>query len=658
MPLPYIPAFPSTAARAAAIFLSAVCCLVSPAFAAGGTYSVTADPTTLDGWIHPGTLGVFATPTDRVMTTTGTFSIGNNRFWRLNVPHDSVRIDTGTLTGRASTPNAAFEIRVREGNFGGAYHTLLASQSATSFSRTLWGDSGWVEFGLVTKTATTTSAYGSNWVALDSLKLRLIDIVAPVTGVLTGTLAESWYGTGCIEALLTGNDAGSGINTSTITNSTAGRTLHTWTEVRQAGLRPGIRSTRHTGCIQGSDQVHGINIIKFTTRDTGGLSTVVERRIRFDLQPPRVHGLATADETLYTSSPSWNIEVTDSDSGLQSLSARIDDTNAVVASTGDVVTVTASAPLAMGAHTLTVTATDNVGNVQTSTHSFQAVDNAPPAITVVSPLEHGIDTPWLTASATDSFSAVDSTTWQTTVDGIPIEVASASATLAASLGRLVPGYHDIVISVADIHGNIGTVRHRYLVDSDSTATASIGGSSGVFVVSQPQLPVAYGTQFSVVVLVAESGRPAVNTQVAALRNGTLKGVATTDDRGIAILRMTAGRPGSIALTPILSSIPTALLTVKVKPRVSLRVSDSTPLRGQRVYLSGRVTPYITGRLVIEAKYGGVWYPLPRTLYSSTTGYYRTSVTVSARGYIPVRVRRPAIYGWSMARSAAQVLHVS
>ncbi len=64
----------------------------------------------------------------------------------------------------------------------------------------------------------------------------------------------------------------------------------------------------------------------------------------------------------------------------------------------------------------------------------------------------------------------------------------------------------------------------------------------------------------------------------------------------------------------------AIVTVLVRPRVSLRLSDSTPAAGQRVRLSGRVCPEHDGTTVaIQRRSGGRYRTIRRAVLRDVPG---------------------------------------
>jgi hypothetical protein len=82
----------------------------------------------------------------------------------------------------------------------------------------------------------------------------------------------------------------------------------------------------------------------------------------------------------------------------------------------------------------------------------------------------------------------------------------------------------------------------------------------------------------------------------------------------------------------------AVVTVLVRPTVSLRLSDSTPRRGQRVRFAGRVCPEHDGtRVAIQRRSGGAFRTVARTTLKDIAG------STCSRYARRLGVRRDGIY---------------
>ncbi|HZI91580.1 MAG TPA: hypothetical protein VFD31_08130 [Thermoleophilaceae bacterium] len=102
----------------------------------------------------------------------------------------------------------------------------------------------------------------------------------------------------------------------------------------------------------------------------------------------------------------------------------------------------------------------------------------------------------------------------------------------------------------------------------------------------------------------------------------------------------------------------AIVTVLVRPRVGLRLSDSTPSAGQRVRFSGRVCPEHDGTtMAIQRRSGGRFKTIRRTVLrdvpGSTCSSYRHLLRVRADGSYRTVIRGHADHarGASPVRSA-------
>jgi hypothetical protein len=96
----------------------------------------------------------------------------------------------------------------------------------------------------------------------------------------------------------------------------------------------------------------------------------------------------------------------------------------------------------------------------------------------------------------------------------------------------------------------------------------------------------------------------------------------------------------------------AVLTVLVRFRTTIHVSDSTPAAGRRVRFSGRACPaHVGGRVAVQRRtHTGAWSTVRRTRLKSAT---RCSVYATR-----LRVRRDATYRTVVARDAAHARGIS
>jgi hypothetical protein len=256
-------------------------------------------------------------------------------------------------------------------------------------------------------------------------------------------------------------------------------------------------------------------------------------------------------------------------------------------------------------------------------------------------------------------SGVDPATWIASVNGEPMTVSGDAEHLTATVGPLAPGRQRIDVKVADRAGNVATISHVYEVASAPVPSMpDLGGRTGAFVVDAPKVAVAYGTSTSVAVYVARNGRPMSGQQVEVTRDGTVIGSATTNGDGLARVSFRAGAPGHWQARVAGLAMDPADITMRVAPRLVLRTGTNRPRAGQRVALSGQIVPAIRGRRVaVEARIGGVWYPIRRAASTNAAGAFRSSVVATTKGTVWVRVRLLAVGAWAPAVSNQRVLRV-
>jgi hypothetical protein len=105
----------------------------------------------------------------------------------------------------------------------------------------------------------------------------------------------------------------------------------------------------------------------------------------------------------------------------------------------------------------------------------------------------------------------------------------------------------------------------------------------------------------------------------------------------------------------------AIITVLVRPAVSLRLSDSTPRRGQRVGFSGRVCPQHDGSsLSIQRRYSKGYRTIRKTtlrdIPGSTCSSYRKAFRVSRDGRFRTVIGSHADHAKGISRSRVARIH--
>jgi hypothetical protein len=104
-----------------------------------------------------------------------------------------------------------------------------------------------------------------------------------------------------------------------------------------------------------------------------------------------------------------------------------------------------------------------------------------------------------------------------------------------------------------------------------------------------------------------------------------------------------------------------VVTVLVRPKVSLKLSDYTPRRGRRVRFSGRVCPQHDGStLAIQRRYSTAYRTVRRTtlrdVSGSTCSSYRRTFRVKRDGRYRAVIGRHADHAAGISRSRLADVH--
>jgi hypothetical protein len=187
-----------------------------------------------------------------------------------------------------------------------------------------------------------------------------------------------------------------------------------------------------------------------------------------DTTPPVIGITSPTDGAQVNQSP---VTVTGNVSDANTVTVDVNGVAATV--TGG--TYSASVPLVVGANTLTATATDTDGNTANAsvqvTLQAPAQDTAPPAVSILTPVDGGLVTDLrqtIQLSYSDP-SGVDTNSVTFTVNGASIAVDCSG--LGANGGICTPqvdypeGPVTLIVSIADLLGNTGTVQIQFTVDS-------------------------------------------------------------------------------------------------------------------------------------------------------------------------------------------------
>jgi hypothetical protein len=205
--------------------------------------------------------------------------------------------------------------------------------------------------------------------------------------------------------------------------------------------------------------------------------------------------------------------------------------------------VTPSAPLGQGSHTLTITATDAVGNESLPATYTLVVDNAGPAAPIilavadnVGPVQDPLATGDVTDDAQPTFTGTAEADSTIAVYGNGILLGTTDAD---SFGfwsftppePLAPGGNSLVFVATDPAGNIGTPSAPFVltVDSAVPATPTITSAFDDIGSVQGSLATGASTDDPLPVL---TGTADPNAQVAILQNGFVVDTVTADAFGV------------------------------------------------------------------------------------------------------------------------------
>lgn len=399
-------------------------------------------------------------------------------------------------------------------------------------------------------TATTTDAIGNE--SLPSAALTFtVDSVAPLAPVINASNGQTVSGTteaGSIVRL----DLGGGATADVSSNATTGA----WTYTATPALADGVT-------------------VRATAIDAAG-NVSPEATVVVDAAAPALPVIAAVNDNVGTDTGDLTSgESTDDSrptlSGTTEANATITVYNGgtpigtASANEQGAWTFTPLAPLAQGARTLTVTATDTLGNVSASSAPFVlVVDNVAPATPAISSINDNV-APTIGDLAPGAVTDDTQPTLTGTADanvlvtvfrnGVQVGTTSADGDGDWTFTPATPlpqGSATFTVTAADAAGNVSgqSLPVQVTIDSDVPAAPLI--ASGVDNVGSVQNPLASGS-------VTDDAQPLLsgtaepNATVTVLQNGTSIGTALTDALGAWSFTPAAAPDGTYTFTATVTS---------------------------------------------------------------------------------------------------------
>ena len=638
--------------------------------ARAGEYRVRLTSTSGAHWSTYGT-GPFIVSPNRVASGKGVFAPGNYRSWRANVVGAGARIVGGTMRIGVTTPNANMRGRIVAGT--GSSSTVVHEEYGTGGVERSFppGTYDWVQFDISSTGSVTTSAPSQDHVDLQFVELVMRDDVPPVLEGLSMPAPGTWYSaSACIPFTIRLTDQGGGLLRSQVRRASDGAIVTELGTTQVESPKPGPTEQHLSDCIAPGERGHGDTTFIATVWDVSGVARELAFTVRADHHPPAI-GAGPADGARFTiARPELSFSVVDDGSGLAGVSATVDGAPVAISMNAGVATLQ-TGDLSRGDHVVAVAASDATGNASRIERRISVVDSTKPTLSLTSPGARGDATFTLAARAGDDMSGIDPASWSVQVDGAAAAFTVGADAITGKLGPLAGGTHRIDIGVSDRAGNRATVTHSYYVVLPAPAPASPTeprpasatappppGRSGVFLVDAPRAAVRFGQVATVSVHVVRDGTPVAGQRVTSRRDAHELASAVTDADGVARVRVPARAPGRYDAIADGMGFDPVRLPIRVAPRVVITTSTLRPKVGQRVRLSGRIFPALRGRVIsVEARIGGVWFPIRRIARTNVAGRFATTVVSATPGPVHVRVKLKPKGAWAGTISNARLLRV-
>jgi hypothetical protein len=542
------------------------------------------------------------------------------------------------------------------------------------------GPNDWVQFDISSTGSVTTGAANENAVSLQFVDLVLRDSVPPALEPISLPNPGAWHGAGaCIPFSIRLTDQGGGLLRSQVRRASDGAVVTTLGTTQIESPKPGPGEQHLTDCIAPGEHGHGDTTFIATAWDVSGTARELAFTVRADHAAPSITGGIAEGARVTTPRPQLAFNIADQGSGLAGVSATIDGTPIAISLANGVGTIPVGG-LSRGVHVVAVGAVDASGNGARIERRFTVADDTPPTLAVTAPGARGDASVTLTVNASDDFSGVDAATWSLQIDGTAAAFTADAAKLTAKPGSLATGSHRFDVTVRDVAGNRASVAHAYYVVPPPPPPAAAApkpslapvpaaapvaapappppGRSGAYLVDAPRNAVPFGRVATVSIHVVRDGDAVVGQRVTTRRDGHELATSVTDADGVARVRVPAARPGRYDAIAEGMGYDPVELSVRVAPRVVISASTMRPRVGQRVRIAGRLYPALRGRVVsVEARVGGVWFPVRRTARTNVAGRFATTVVSATPGPIHVRVKLKPAGAWAGAISNVRLLRV-
>jgi MYXO-CTERM domain-containing protein len=353
-----------------------------------------------------------------------------------------------------------------------------------------------------------------------------------------------------------------------------------------------------------------------------------------DLVPPTVSVTTPAEGSHTTdTTPEFTGTVSDNGPGPLTVVIRVDGTvlgNATVM--GNMWTFTPLVPLAEGSHTVTATATDDVGNSATDSNNF-TVDATPPSVAVTEPAEGSRtndNTP--TYSGTVSDNGPGPITVVITVDGTVL----GNATVTGNTWTFTPteplgdGPHTVTATATDPANNSASDSNNFTVDTTAPAVEVVAPAEGSR--TNDTTPTYSGT--------VEAGATVVISV-----DGTVLGNATVTDTTWTFTSTVPLAQGSHTVTATATdvagntatdsntfTVDTTAPTVEVvAPAEGARTNDNTPVFFGTVEAGATVTIRVDGVVLGNATVTGNTWTFTPTVPLADGEHTVTATATDAAG---------------------------